>query len=90
MSRNLRYPTRHDRPSYHAQYGILNWLEKVGITDHQQQDKLIDDFLATKDFKLNGKDKDATKVKASFISNRFGEFSKFVLNNKPEEQEQTW
>jgi hypothetical protein len=87
----LKYPTRYDRQAYHAKFGIVNWLTRVGISNPAEQDRLIDKFLELHNFvPKNDGVKDADRVKASFVSNRFGEFTKFVLNDKPAEQAPTW
>ena len=96
MNRNgavqgLKYPTRYDRQAYHANYGIVNWFTKIGITDQRQQSELMEKFLTSNNFvpKTDG-NKDIGRVKASFISNRFSDFTKFVLDNKPAPVAQTW
>ena len=76
-----RHPTRHDKQSYHAHYGVVNWLVKIGVTEKEDQNDLIERFLEDNNFVMKATTKEPIQVKASFISNRFKEFTKFVFQN---------
>jgi hypothetical protein len=77
------WPTKYDRNSTHAHFGVEVWMKKIGVVNHELQQSLINDFLKDNGFVIDeSKGKRAThRMKSVFISNRFEKFRQFVFKN---------
>lgn len=71
-------PTRFSARYKHTDYGINNWFNKSGIKDQQLKERLCVAFLKDHGFDFKG----SRQKQRSFISNRFGQFVKYVQANR--------
>lgn len=74
-----RPPTRFSPDHVHTQFGIKNWLKKIGIEDHDLRERLKQAFLEDYNFDFT-KGKEISKN--NFISKRWNEFTNYVQKNK--------
>lgn len=80
-----RRPNKYDSDSKHAYYGIFFWFSTyTEIKDNSVQKGLVDWFLQDWGFvaPTNCGKKGIKAAKATFISNRWESFKKYVLLNK--------
>jgi hypothetical protein len=70
--------SRYDPQNVHNEYGILNWLKKIGVISPDKVDEVLNGFCEANGFKDPKNKKKIRRAKVSFIQNRFDKFCRFA------------